>query len=311
MSELYRQISIRMWGDERFRHLSPPAPCGRFLWFYLITGPHTINIPGVVPVAPAVIGAALGWKPEAFRDAFREVIREGMAKADEEAGLIWLPNAMKHNRPQSPNCVKAWAKTWPLVPECALKAEIWCELKAFVEGMGDAFRDAFREGCRQPSRNQEQEQEQDQDPESRPGGGARDLLGEVDSSKPKPKRPGKKDGLLATYREPAARLWEYQEQLRVAAVPRTRRRAPTDADLIEVAEVLALGHSEDDCRHVLRVYAAEARRNPESARWFNGETNWVPANFRRNLGQSDPGEPSGSGKSVTQQIADASGGLVS
>lgn len=91
-------------------------------------------------------------------------------------------------------------------------------------------------------------------------------------------------------------LWAYQEELRKAAVPRSRA-LPLTADRAKaVAARLAERPAESavgDARHVLEVYAADARRNAESRRWFNGETNWVAANFARALGQPAPG-PGGS-----------------
>ena len=91
-----------------------------------------------------------------------------MAKADWEAGLVWVPNAVSHNRPESPNVVRSWRTMWLEIPECALKAEAFQHLKSFTEGMGEAFGKAFAEACAQPSPNQEQEQEQEQEREKDP-----------------------------------------------------------------------------------------------------------------------------------------------
>ena len=82
------------------------------------------------------------------------------------------------------------------------------------------------------------------------------------------------------------RLWAYQNELRSSAVPGSRQLRLTKDASAAVAKILKSGHSEDDCRTVLESYAAEARRKPDSARWFNGETNWRPDNFRRTLGQA-------------------------
>jgi hypothetical protein len=99
----------------------------------------------------------LGWSTEAFGKAFDEVSAQGMVKADFElAPLAFISNAVKHNPPQSPNVVKSWRGTWSDLPECPLKLEIWQALKAFLDGMGEAFREAFAESCPKPSPNQEQ-----------------------------------------------------------------------------------------------------------------------------------------------------------
>lgn len=161
---LYRKVHVQMWGDAKFRRLSQNA---KFLWLYLLTGSDTCPIPGVIVAGRAALAEAVGLSPEAFREAFREASSQGMVKADWEARVVWLPKAVKHNPPESPNVVRSWQTHWELVPECALKGEIYASLSAAMEGKHQAFREAFRkafpEGSAQPSRNQEQEQEQEQE----------------------------------------------------------------------------------------------------------------------------------------------------
>jgi hypothetical protein len=60
---------------------------------------------------------------EAFREAFGEVFRKGLAEADWKARVVWVPNAVKYNRPESPNVVKSWRYAWDEIPECSLKAQ--------------------------------------------------------------------------------------------------------------------------------------------------------------------------------------------
>lgn len=158
---MYRKVETAIWADERFRELSDPQPCGKYLWFVLMTGKHTCQIPGVILAGPDEVAAFLRWDQTAFGKAFAEVAAKGMAKTN-GFDLIWLPQAPKHNKPESPNVVRSWRKTWPLVPECSLKGVIWQELRVFVEGLGTPFEKAFHEACGKPCPNQEQEQEQEQ-----------------------------------------------------------------------------------------------------------------------------------------------------
>ena len=168
----YRKIEVRTWGDQKFRLLSPIPPCGQGLWFYLLTGPSTGPIPGLFRAGRAALAEDLGWEPKAFAEAFQEVFAQGMVKADFEARLVWIPNAIKHNAPASPNVVRSWRAEFDLLPECALKAEAFSLLRAYVLDMGEGFAKAFQEvfgkGPRKPSPktmpNQEQEQEQEQEP---------------------------------------------------------------------------------------------------------------------------------------------------
>ena len=97
------------------------------------------------------------------------------------------------------------------------------------------------------------------------------------SSEPKPDR--------------VARLWAEQEQLRADAVPGGRALTLTKDRRKLVQAALKAGYSDDDLRATLEAYADEARRNG-SLEWFNGETNWRPANIARKLGGIGPSSPS-------------------
>lgn len=163
----YRKVDVRMWTDERFRRLSSPPPNGQSLFQYLITGRETSSIPGLFEAREVALADRLNWPLEGLREAFREVFREGMAEADWSAGLIWVPNAIKYNRPESPNVVRSWSVVWDELPECELKTKAYQHLLGFMEGLSKGFREAFAEACGKPlwkaMANQEQEQEQEGD----------------------------------------------------------------------------------------------------------------------------------------------------
>lgn len=157
-------------------------PSGQGLWFFLLTGPHTGPIPGLFRAGRAAMAEELGWPMEAFDEAFEEVSAQGMAKADFVARLMWLPNAIKHNKPESPNVVKSWSTEFDLLPECPLKLEALEALKTFICALGPGFSGAFMGTFESPGKpsckasgkpsgkpsgktmpNQEQEQEQEQE----------------------------------------------------------------------------------------------------------------------------------------------------
>ncbi len=176
----YRKVEVKTYGDEKFRRLSPISPCGQGLWLYLITGPHTTAIPGLFRSGRAALAEELGWPLEDFDNAFAELVAEGMAKADWKHRVVWMPNALKHNKPVSPNVITSWASELELIAECELKTSA---LQAIAEGLSalnPAFSDAFaalgkpspktdrepsRKPLAKPSPNQEQEQEQQQEEE--------------------------------------------------------------------------------------------------------------------------------------------------
>lgn len=150
---MYRRVDYDIWSDPKFRELSAPEPSAQVLWIHLLIGKHTSIIPGVLIASPMEVVAALGWATmeHAARamDVFCEITDRGMAIADDRAGLIWLPNALKRNLPASPNHVRHWRSTWARVPSCALKAQIhqhfYRVLEAYRKGYGKAFRKACPE----------------------------------------------------------------------------------------------------------------------------------------------------------------------
>ncbi|MHC2115215.1 hypothetical protein ACYPJF_06895 [Stenotrophomonas geniculata] len=167
----YRKVEVKMWGDARFRRLTPMPPCGQGLWLYLITGPQTGPIPGLYRAGRAAMAEELGWEVEAFDKAFGEAFAQGMVEADFKARVVWVPKAISHNRPESPNVVRGWRSEFDQIPECDLKWQALEHLRAIVCGLGEGFSKAFNEtfgkplpkSSRKTMPNQEQEQEQEQE----------------------------------------------------------------------------------------------------------------------------------------------------
>jgi hypothetical protein len=134
----YRRISTRIWGDERFRRLSKPKANAQTLWFFLLTGPHTQAVPGLFSVGEAALTEMLGWSLKGFRSAWQELEQLGMVKRDWPARVVWIPKAIRHNPPESPNVIKSWRTTIDDIPECSLKLEALRVLGAHCEGLGGA-----------------------------------------------------------------------------------------------------------------------------------------------------------------------------
>lgn len=159
----YRTLDVRLWGDEKFRALSPLQPGGQALFLYLLTNPNTTSIPGLYSAGAAGLAEELSWTPEGFHEAFREVSEQGLAIADFESRVIFIPNAIRYNKPQSPNVILHWESHWDEIPECELKNIAYQTLKSFVYGLSIAFQEAFAKAIDKSTANQEQEQKQEQD----------------------------------------------------------------------------------------------------------------------------------------------------
>lgn len=105
---------------------------------------------------------------------------------------------------------------------------------------------------------------------------------------PSQRRPSA-EAIGARYRQ-ADELFEHQERLRREVAPQTFRAANKIHSTDMISLLLASGESPDDLRHVLEVYAHEARQRPtDRLRFFNGQTNWQPAQVARAKSAELPG----------------------
>jgi hypothetical protein len=141
----YRKIDVRIWNDARFISLTFE---GRMAWMMLLTHPMMTAI-GAIRATPDGLASELSFgaddKTEAFREAFRDVIAKGMVRYDAKASLMWLPNFLKYNKPESPNVVRAWAKAVEMLPECGLKDQAIQQAVGYAKGFGEGFRKAIGE----------------------------------------------------------------------------------------------------------------------------------------------------------------------
>jgi len=188
----YRRISTKLWADDKVRRLSAPPPSARYLWLFLLTGPHTGPVPGLFSIGEAALAEMLEWPLAGFRRVWRELEALGMCKADWRARLVWLPAAVKHNPPENPNVIVSWRAELDDLPECSLKVEALAAIGVHCERIGEAFAKAWHqvgapippvdvkglgEGFPQPfpkpfddtprkgSGNQDQDQDQEQEQE--------------------------------------------------------------------------------------------------------------------------------------------------
>lgn len=137
----YRKVDPRIWNDAKFRALGDSA---KIVFFMLLTHPSMTAL-GAMRATTAGLAEELGWTPEAFREAFAEVLKQGMAEHDPKACLIALPKFIRYNSPESPNVVRAWVGALDLLPECDLKNIVVQRAKALTQDMQEGFAKAFRE----------------------------------------------------------------------------------------------------------------------------------------------------------------------
>lgn len=69
----YRNVDVRLWGDQKYRSLTPIKPSGQALFLYLLTNPNTTSLPGLFRAGAAAMAEELGWELKYFQKAFQEV----------------------------------------------------------------------------------------------------------------------------------------------------------------------------------------------------------------------------------------------
>jgi hypothetical protein len=152
----HRKVDLRLWSDAKFRSLSRN---GKFLWIFLLTCPYTGDFPGLLRMSRAGAAEELDLTTEEFDRSFAELQSAGMAEADWAARLVWLPNAVRYNRPDNVNAVKAWACELMDLPECELRSKAAMKTLAFLKRWNQDAANAFAAEADLAEPNQEQEKE--------------------------------------------------------------------------------------------------------------------------------------------------------
>ena len=137
----YRKISPCIWNDAKVRELSDK---GKLALLFLLTHPHMTPLGAIRANAPG-LACELGWSEKVFRKAFGEVLALGIAKEDAKAPLVWFPNFLRHNMPESPNVVRSWVGAFRDLPESPLKGAMLERTGEAVRTLGEGFRSAFAE----------------------------------------------------------------------------------------------------------------------------------------------------------------------
>ena len=142
----FRKVETRIWNDAKFTALSVE---GKLTFFFLLTHPSQTMLGAMRATVPG-LAAELRMEPPVFTRAFHELLSNSLARYDEHACLVWLPNFLKYNIPESPNVVLAWPKALDLLPECQLKASLQEHATVYVRNLSPSFQEAFREVFRKP-----------------------------------------------------------------------------------------------------------------------------------------------------------------
>lgn len=147
MAKRYQKVLVTTWMGETVRDASDAA---RVLFLYLLTGPETTLLTGIVPASIGTIAHRLRWSEDKVRATMAELVADGSVVHDEDAGVTWLSNAIEHNPPINPSIVRSWEGKWNEVPKCPLKVAAYQVLRSWCAEKGAPWLAAFDAGCKAP-----------------------------------------------------------------------------------------------------------------------------------------------------------------
>jgi hypothetical protein len=111
----YYPVSPLFWSDSKVVGWLDEE---KVLALYLLTSPHR-NLEGLYRLPLAYVGADLGWTTAEADSHLDSLRRSGFVDYDEQAGVVFLPKALKYHQPSTKpqiqgaiNALQAVPDTW-------------------------------------------------------------------------------------------------------------------------------------------------------------------------------------------------------
>lgn len=165
----WRRVYSLSWQQSAVQGLSDSE---RVTWLYLQTGPQSTSV-GIYRLSTALAVEDLGnVAGDEFERRLGTVCEALQWQFDPTVRVLWMPDWLQMNPPQSPNVAVSWRKLLNNVPDCVVKANAVAAIHRFLKDMPEAFREAFgRYAVNLP----EDIQKSKSKPKSNQGSGIRDL----------------------------------------------------------------------------------------------------------------------------------------
>lgn len=124
MPRKYSTVERHVWRDPDVHRMDRLT---KLLWVHLLTSGFYTNITGLLPASLAMVADELREDlNDEFRQSVQILVDMGWIKVDTDARLIFLPGALRHNPPGSPNEVIGWGNSFVEIPDSPLRLE-WLE----------------------------------------------------------------------------------------------------------------------------------------------------------------------------------------
>lgn len=142
MAREFGRLKTVMWRNRKFRALSDD---GKMLWLYLIACPHG-NALGAFVVSTGYMIDDLQWESVRLSKTISELLANGFIQRDETHDLIVIQSWWEHNTIENDNVALGAAKTFDLLPQCALLIQAFRDFSALPKALSKRFNERFPNG---------------------------------------------------------------------------------------------------------------------------------------------------------------------
>src|SRR5689334_17265587 len=139
-----------VWHEPALQQL--PGDGHRQVFFYVTTGPQATSV-GIWRLSFATAAEDMGnLTADEFAERFAVVCDAFGSEFDPIARVVWLPNWLEENPPQSPNVVRNWIKLLNNVPKCRIKSDALEGITQYLREFPETFSKHFESYVQSVSR---------------------------------------------------------------------------------------------------------------------------------------------------------------
>lgn len=134
MANHYR-VSPKYWLKARKRGWNDQQVT---LGLYLLTCDHR-NLEGLYRLPKPYVAADLGWPARKVEETLASICADGFAMYDEDAEMVLIPNALKHQSPSTTNQIKGAMAQLERIPKTTLWHAFRIACASHAHGLADAI----------------------------------------------------------------------------------------------------------------------------------------------------------------------------
>ena len=146
----YSRVSPRFWTEATRDGWTDDM---KLLGLYLLTCPHR-KTEGLYLLPLGYVAEDLGWSGERLSASLAQLLQQGFAEYDTKARVVFLPHALKYQRPDNQNQITHAVKSVLDLPDTHLKNRLLAAAfeyaQAFAQALQQALPQAFTQGYTDP-----------------------------------------------------------------------------------------------------------------------------------------------------------------